>query len=49
MENKENQIPPAKTRWYLENPEKFDINKLEANEMKHHGGGIIAKNPQNKE
>ena len=46
VENKVNQIPPAKTRWYLEDQEKFDNNKLEANEMKQPGGGIITKIPQ---
>lgn len=42
-------LRPEQTRWFLEHPKAFKINKMEANEMKQSDGSIIAKIPQIKD
>ena len=43
-------LPPEQTKWFLENPDRFDINKLEANEMRQgFGAQPIVKIPQDRE
>ena len=44
-----NPLPPEQTKWFLENPQEFSIDKLEANEMLQGSGSPpIAKIPQDR-
>ena len=45
-----NPLPPEQTKWFLENPQKFDIDKLEANEMRQgFGAQPIVKIPRDRD
>ena len=45
-----NPLPPEQTKWFLENPQKFNIDKLEANEMSQgFGSQPIVKIPQDRD
>ena len=45
-----NPLPPEQTKWFLENPQKFDIDKLEANEMRQGSGAQpIVKIPRDRD
>ena len=50
MKKRVNPLPPERTKWFLENPQKFNIDKLEANEMLQGSGSPpIAKIPQDRD
>ena len=50
MKKRVNPLPPEQTKWFLENPQKFDIDKLEANEMRQgFGSQPIVKIPRDRD
>ena len=50
MKKTANPLPPERTKWFLENPQKFDIDKLEANEMRQGSGAQpIVKIPRDRD
>ena len=50
MKKTANPLPPEQTKWFLENPQKFNIDKLEANEMRQGSGAQpIVKIPRDRD
>ena len=49
MKKRVQPLPPNQTYFFTMHPEKFDINKMEANEMQQADGSIIAKIPKDKD